>query len=202
LGLDGGFAASRRVNCVICFDARDCCVTETGLLVRLAASFGGSRCRSEFLSRSASQSERRHSRRTGARSAPAIAGVGRFRANGGFDSALSWKKCGFYGECREYFLRFPVFLVTVEARCGGKHPMIDDWDEREEIVAAGSICPLPDCGALVISYRPPDCTGHINAKSWCEFRCSRCGTDFAVPEDELIFQSVPKEWLLARVHAA
>jgi len=23
-----------------------------------------------------------------------------------------------------------------------------------------------------------------------------------VPEDELIFQSVPKEWLLARVHAA
>jgi hypothetical protein len=62
LGLDGGFAASRQVNCAICFDARDCCVTcvtETGLLVRVAASFGGSRCRSEFLSRSASRSERR-----------------------------------------------------------------------------------------------------------------------------------------------
>jgi hypothetical protein len=32
--------------------------------------------------------------------------------------------------------------------------MLDDWDERDEVVAAGSICPIPDCGALVISYRP------------------------------------------------
>jgi hypothetical protein len=32
--------------------------------------------------------------------------------------------------------------------------MIDDWDEREDAVAAGSICPVPDCGALVVSYRP------------------------------------------------
>ena len=80
--------------------------------------------------------------------------------------------------------------------------MLGDWDERDEVVAAGSICPVPDCGALVISYRPPDRTGRVNAKSWCEFTCSRCGIDFAVAEDELIFQSVPKEWLLARVQAA
>ena len=80
--------------------------------------------------------------------------------------------------------------------------MLDDWDERDLVVAAGSICPLPDCGALVISYRPPDRTGHDNAKSCCELTCTRCGTDFTVPEDELIFQSVPREWLLARVQAA
>jgi hypothetical protein len=80
--------------------------------------------------------------------------------------------------------------------------MLDSWDERDEVVAAGSICPVADCGALVISYGPPDRTGLDNAKSWCEFACSRCGTNFTVPEDELIFQSVSKEWLLARVQAA
>ena len=80
--------------------------------------------------------------------------------------------------------------------------MLDDWDERNEVVAAGSICPLPDCGALVISYRPSDRAGRDNATSWCEFACRRCGTDFTVPEDELIFQSVPKPWLLAGVQSA
>ena len=80
--------------------------------------------------------------------------------------------------------------------------MLDNRDERDEVVAAESICPVPDCGALVISYRQPDRAGRDNAKSWVEFRCTRCGIDFTVPEDELIFQSVPKEWLLARVQAA
>ena len=80
--------------------------------------------------------------------------------------------------------------------------MLDDRDEHDEVVAAGSICPVPDCGALVVSYRPLDRAGRDNAKSWCEFACGRCGTEFTVPEDELIFQSVPKEWLLARVQAA
>ena len=80
--------------------------------------------------------------------------------------------------------------------------MVDDWDERDEVVAAGSICPVPNCGALVVSYRPSAPTGWENAKSWCEFTCQRCAIDFTVPEDELIFQSVPKEWLLARVQAA
>jgi hypothetical protein len=70
------------------------------------------------------------------------------------------------------------------------------------LVAAGSICPVPLCGELVISYRPPDHTGRDDAKSWCEFTCPRCGIEFTVPEYELIFHSVPKEWLLARVEAA
>jgi hypothetical protein len=80
--------------------------------------------------------------------------------------------------------------------------MLDDWDEGNAVEAAGSICPVADCPALVVSYKPPDGTGHDNAKSWCEFACTHCGTDFTVPEDELIFQSVPKQWPLARVQAA
>jgi hypothetical protein len=80
--------------------------------------------------------------------------------------------------------------------------MLDVWDERDKVVAAGSICPVPDCGGLVVSYRPTNRTGVDNAKSWCEFTCPHCGIEFSVPEDELILQSVPKEWLLARVQAA
>ena len=79
--------------------------------------------------------------------------------------------------------------------------MLDNWDERDEVVAAASICPIPDCSALVVAYRPPVRAERDNARPWCEFSCPRCGTDFTVPEDELIFQSVPKEWLRARFHA-
>ena len=92
------------------------------------------------------------------------------------------------------------FLVTEKVHNTEARLMLDEWDERDEVVAAGSLCPGPDCGALAICYRPPDRTGRD--KSWCEFTCPRCGTDFTVPEDELIFQSVPKEWLLARVQVA
>jgi hypothetical protein len=80
--------------------------------------------------------------------------------------------------------------------------MLDDWNELDAVVAAGSICPVPDCGALVVSYRTPERTGRDGARSWCEFTCLQCGIDFSVPEDELIFQSVPKEWLFARAQAA
>jgi hypothetical protein len=80
--------------------------------------------------------------------------------------------------------------------------MLDDLDERDEVVATGSICPVPECGALVISFRPSDCAGSDNTASWREFTCPRCGIDFSVPHDELIFQSVPKSWLLARIQAA
>ncbi len=79
--------------------------------------------------------------------------------------------------------------------------MPHEWDERDDEVAAGVICPMLDCGALVVAYRPPDRTGRGNAEPW-EFTCPRCDIDFTVAEDDLIFQSVPKEWLLARVHAA
>jgi hypothetical protein len=60
--------------------------------------------------------------------------------------------------------------------------MLDDWNERDVVVAAGSICPVPDCGASAVSYRAPDRTGRDNAKSWCEFTCPRCGIDFTASE--------------------
>ena len=77
--------------------------------------------------------------------------------------------------------------------------MSHEWDEQDE-VAAGANCPLPDCGAMVVSYRLSDSMGRDDAEPW-EFTCPRCGIDFTVAEDELIFQSVPKEWLLAKVQA-
>jgi hypothetical protein len=77
-----------------------------------------------------------------------------------------------------------------------------DWEERDDVVAAGSICPILDCGALAFAYKPPELTGQDKAKSWLDFSCPRCGIDFTVREDELLFQSVQREWLLARLHAA
>ncbi len=46
--------------------------------------------------------------------------------------------------------------------------MPDLRDERDDVVAAGSICPIPDCGALVVAYRPPDRTGSDSARPWWE----------------------------------
>jgi hypothetical protein len=59
--------------------------------------------------------------------------------------------------------------------------MPHEWEDHDDELAAGAICPMPDCVALV---------------------CGRCGIEFVVPEDELVFQSVPKDWLLARVNVA
>lgn len=79
--------------------------------------------------------------------------------------------------------------------------MSHDWDERNDEVAAGANCPMPDCGALALSYRPSDSIVRDDAEPW-EFTCPRCGIDFAVFEADLIFQSVPKDWLLAKVYPA
>jgi hypothetical protein len=60
---------------------------------------------------------------------------------------------------------------------------------------------MPDCGALVVAYRPTGRIGGDDAESW-EFRCPCCGVEFTAMENDLIFQSVPKYWLLAKVQAA
>jgi len=79
--------------------------------------------------------------------------------------------------------------------------MSHDWEETENEEAAGANCPTPDCGALAVTYRPSDHSGKDKDAFW-EFTCPRCGIDFAVAGDELIFQSVPKSWLLAPVQVA
>jgi hypothetical protein len=73
-----------------------------------------------------------------------------------------------------------------------------DSEERDDEVMVGATCPIQDCGVLVVAYRPPAFTGRDNADP-SEFTCPRCGTDFTVPEGDLIFQSVPKARLFATV---
>lgn len=76
--------------------------------------------------------------------------------------------------------------------------MSDYSDELEETIAAASIC--PECDTLVFAYR----SRYVRSRDcgqW-EFMCARCGTGFNMPESELAFQSLPKEWLLAKVYAA
>jgi len=68
-----------------------------------------------------------------------------------------------------------------------------EWEEPDNEVVSGSSCPVPECGALAVAYGRPDQAG-----TW-EFTCPRCGIDFTAPASDLIFQSVPKNWLLARV---
>jgi hypothetical protein len=78
--------------------------------------------------------------------------------------------------------------------------MQQDYQKPDEL-AAGAICPSSLCGALVVIFRAryfvtPD---HLRL---FEFTCGRCGFDFLVPQDELVFQSVPKNWLTSGVHSA
>lgn len=65
---------------------------------------------------------------------------------------------------------------------------------RDDQIAAVSSCPVVDCGSLVIAYSPADSVRPGHPEDW-EFTCSRCCTDFAVTQGELIFQSIPKRWL-------
>lgn len=76
-----------------------------------------------------------------------------------------------------------------------------DWKERQDVVAAGTSCPMPHCGALTIAYRSTGGPQRDDSAQW-EFTCSRCGIEFTVISDNLIFQSVPTQWLFANVEAA
>jgi hypothetical protein len=69
------------------------------------------------------------------------------------------------------------------------------------IVGAASSCAVPDRGFLVIEYRSADCI-RLGHPEDLEFTCSRCGMEFTVAQRELIFQSVPKQWLSACNHVA
>jgi len=75
------------------------------------------------------------------------------------------------------------------------------YDEEVDIRAAGAVCPMIDCGALAIAYRPSDSLHELMPRPsarW-EFVCPECGSEFAVLREDLLFQSVPRDWLLADV---
>lgn len=77
--------------------------------------------------------------------------------------------------------------------------MNDDVVFKGELLAAGTACPLPDCGALVIAYRPA-MVDASNPNGLWEF-CPCCGTEFAT-NDDLLFHSVPEQWLIAGFHSS
>lgn len=75
--------------------------------------------------------------------------------------------------------------------------MPKEWGEGDDVVAAGGNCPWDGCGALAVAYRLALKHARARAAPW-KFSCPRCGLEFEIPDDELIFQSVPKNWLLAK----
>ena len=79
--------------------------------------------------------------------------------------------------------------------------ILRDWKVEVDLRATGAICPMGECGALVISYDASDSLNEFQNKcgSDREFVCSECGTEFTAPADDLLFQSVPREWLFSKV---
>jgi len=80
-------------------------------------------------------------------------------------------------------------------------PYDHDGEQCDDIVAAVSSCPIPDCNCLVVSYRAAGSVPSGQSEDW-EFICSRCGMEFTAAPSELLFQSVPKQWLSANTHFA
>jgi hypothetical protein len=82
--------------------------------------------------------------------------------------------------------------------------MSESWGWDEHSLMAVANCPVPDCGAFAISYKSFECIDGATCThllGW-EFACPRCGAEFVPPRDELMFQSVPKGWLLANISHA
>jgi len=79
--------------------------------------------------------------------------------------------------------------------------MRDDWEEMSAEVAAGAICPRPGCGAIGIAFRPKYSVGSGLIGTW-EFTCPQCQIEYLAPKQHFLFQSVPKEWLLAGIQSA
>lgn len=88
-----------------------------------------------------------------------------------------------------------IALMRIEYQDGGG----DAWEQGDDAVVAGVICPVPECGALVIACGPT-CYAGLDCRELWEFECFRCGSVFAVPQNELILQVVPKGWLYGKIH--
>ena len=64
---------------------------------------------------------------------------------------------------------------------GKRHVVPDDWEQQGEVIAAGTSCPMPDCGALTLACRSKGNGEHDNAEPW-EFTCPHCGVEFTAAE--------------------
>ncbi len=79
--------------------------------------------------------------------------------------------------------------------------MLRDWKEEVDLKAAGATCPMPNCGALAISYEPSDSISEVVrlASDRWDFVCPECAAEFTSPSSDLLFQAVPRQWLLSDV---
>jgi len=80
--------------------------------------------------------------------------------------------------------------------------MLHEWKEEVDLRAAGATCPMPECGALVITYETADRLSALTGASSIRFVCSECGAEFCAAPDDLLFKSVPREWLFTGVSCA
>lgn len=76
---------------------------------------------------------------------------------------------------------------------------LSEWREEVDLRAFGATCPMPHCGALAVTYEPQDSIREITVGGSWEFVCSECGAEFIAACQDLVFQSVPREWLLSQV---
>lgn len=83
----------------------------------------------------------------------------------------------------------------------GDHALSQDVEQSVGVVAAVSGCPVPECSSLVIEYRQVRSVRTGHPEDWV-FTCHSCGTEFAIVQGDLTFQTVPKQWLSAETHAA
>lgn len=79
--------------------------------------------------------------------------------------------------------------------------MTEEWNEDNEVLAAGTSCPMAGCGELTVTFRTADKNESNPQEGW-EFTCPRCGVEFLALEEDLLFRSIPKEWLWAGIHSA
>ncbi len=73
--------------------------------------------------------------------------------------------------------------------------MACEVEEGDEVIAACALCPNDNCGSLVISYRE---AAARSSDLW-DFVCSRCGFEFSVSQEEILFQFMPLEVLLGKL---
>jgi hypothetical protein len=80
-------------------------------------------------------------------------------------------------------------------------PALRDCRAEAELRAHGATCPMPGCGVLVVSYEMPTSANEAlrPASSTWEFVCADCGAEFTAPKGDLLFQSVPRQWLFSEV---
>jgi hypothetical protein len=90
--------------------------------------------------------------------------------------------------------------ITVMKRKDLMDLAINKLREEVDMRAAGTTCPMPGCGALAISFEPADSLDEARAfaTDW-DFVCSECGSEFTSPRSDLLFQAVPRDWLLSQI---